>query len=548
MPSGLHCGRARGQGRGRDAPGLASAGDVEDVDLRDLVVLPLRGEGEPAAVGAPVGAALAALGRGEPPRRGARPRRARSRDRRPPSSRRRRARSPDRTTHLPSGERTGAPTRFIIQSDSCVTGCGAGWGPGPRREAGGRQGKEEGGAGGRASLHRVISSGLDGGRTTSIVRDPRYDRRMAERRVPGRAPALLLAGLVALPGCGRGPSAERAPAGTPVVLISIDTLRADHVPAYGYGGVATPGLDRLRADSILFRNAWAPSPLTLPSHVTMLTGALPPEHGVRANAGFTFRSETWPSLPLLLEPAGICDGGGGLVVRAPRRDRAGPRLRFLRGRHRPARARRLRGTSTARRRDGLPGPGLDIDAPRHALLLLPAPLRAARALRPAGAVPIALRLGLRRRDRERGRHRGRLPRSPAGAGPLRSRAAGPHLGPRRRAWGSRRGPALDPSLRRSAAGAAAPQAAGRAPRRGDGGRARPARRHRADGDEPSRPDHSRHGLGAFAPRPSRGRGPAVVRGDPVPAAVPGLERAAIARGPPLASHPGPARRAVRPPA
>jgi choline-sulfatase len=104
--------------------------------------------------------------------------------------------------------------------------------------------------------------------------------------------------------CGRGGDRPRVPAGAPVVLISVDTLRADHLPAYGYGGVATPALDRLRADSVLFRNAWSPAPLTLPAHVTMLTGLLPPRHGVRANAGFTYRGEARATLPGLLEAQG----------------------------------------------------------------------------------------------------------------------------------------------------------------------------------------------------------------------------------------------------
>jgi hypothetical protein len=49
--------------------------------------------------------------------------------------------------------------------------------------------------------------------------------------------------------CGGRADTPRVPGGTPVVLISVDTLRADHLPAYGYAGVATPALDRLRADS-----------------------------------------------------------------------------------------------------------------------------------------------------------------------------------------------------------------------------------------------------------------------------------------------------------
>jgi choline-sulfatase len=89
--------------------------------------------------------------------------------------------------------------------------------------------------------------------------------------------------------CARRPkSSFRAP---PIVLISIDTLRADHLPAYGYRGVATPAIDALARDSILFENAYCPAPLTLPSHTTLLTGLLPTEHGVRDNVGFRLAPE-----------------------------------------------------------------------------------------------------------------------------------------------------------------------------------------------------------------------------------------------------------------
>lgn len=73
---------------------------------------------------------------------------------------------------------------------------------------------------------------------------------------------------------------------TPVILISIDTLRSDHLPAYGYAGVATPNIDALRADSILYERAYSHVPLTLPSHATILTGMLPGDHGVRDNVGY----------------------------------------------------------------------------------------------------------------------------------------------------------------------------------------------------------------------------------------------------------------------
>ncbi|MCZ6783016.1 MAG: sulfatase-like hydrolase/transferase, partial [Proteobacteria bacterium] len=65
-----------------------------------------------------------------------------------------------------------------------------------------------------------------------------------------------------------------------VVLVSIDTLRADRVGAYGRAGARTRTLDGLGAEGVRFETAISPTPLTLPSHTTLLTGLDPPEHGV----------------------------------------------------------------------------------------------------------------------------------------------------------------------------------------------------------------------------------------------------------------------------
>src|SRR5262249_58973152 len=58
----------------------------------------------------------------------------------------------------------------------------------------------------------------------------------------------------------------------------------------------------------LFTNAWSPCPMTLPAHTTMLTGLLPPEHGVRNNAGFTFDGRAHRSLPAMLSERGYATG------------------------------------------------------------------------------------------------------------------------------------------------------------------------------------------------------------------------------------------------
>lgn len=121
--------------------------------------------------------------------------------------------------------------------------------------------------------------------------------------MPGRAAQAAAAAvlLLGLSGCGRGGTTfEKAP----IILISIDTLRSDHLPAYGYRGVETPALDALRRDAILFERAYSHVPLTLPSHASMLTGLLPAEHGVRDNGGYPFEAAKHPYLPRLLREGG----------------------------------------------------------------------------------------------------------------------------------------------------------------------------------------------------------------------------------------------------
>ena len=72
----------------------------------------------------------------------------------------------------------------------------------------------------------------------------------------------------------------------PIILISIDTLRSDHLPAYGYAKVETPAIDAFRADAIRFDRAYSQCPLTLVSHASIFTGLLPAEHGIRDNSGY----------------------------------------------------------------------------------------------------------------------------------------------------------------------------------------------------------------------------------------------------------------------
>src|SRR4051812_37675796 len=94
----------------------------------------------------------------------------------------------------------------------------------------------------------------------------------------------------------------------PIILLSIDTLRADHLPAYGYQKVRTPNIDAFAAQSVVFERAYSHAPQTLPAHASILSGALPFEHGVRDNVGFTLKPGHW-SLPGALHDRGWPTGG-----------------------------------------------------------------------------------------------------------------------------------------------------------------------------------------------------------------------------------------------
>src|SRR5437016_7343844 len=99
-----------------------------------------------------------------------------------------------------------------------------------------------------------------------------------------------------------------APASGPIIVISVDTLRADHLPAYGYTRVKTPAIDALAADGTVFERAYSHAPQTLPAHASMLSGQLPFETGVRDNVGFTVKPGE-RLLPQMLRERGFTTGG-----------------------------------------------------------------------------------------------------------------------------------------------------------------------------------------------------------------------------------------------
>ena len=125
---------------------------------------------------------------------------------------------------------------------------------------------------------------------------------------------MVIAAALLAAACGRGASPGRDDAsperfrGAPVILISVDTLRADHLPIYGYRHVETPNIDGLRRDSVLFERVYSHCPMTLPSHVSMFTGLLPTENSVRNNIGYRFDGAKFRTLAEELRDRGYATG------------------------------------------------------------------------------------------------------------------------------------------------------------------------------------------------------------------------------------------------
>ncbi|MGE5198100.1 MAG: sulfatase-like hydrolase/transferase [Rhodospirillaceae bacterium] len=93
-----------------------------------------------------------------------------------------------------------------------------------------------------------------------------------------------------------------------LVLITLDTTRADRLGAYGATDVETPVLDGIAREGVLFEQAVSVAPLTLPAHSSIFTGRFPPEHGVRDNGGF-FLDDKQVTLAEVLKGKGYRTGG-----------------------------------------------------------------------------------------------------------------------------------------------------------------------------------------------------------------------------------------------
>ena len=93
-----------------------------------------------------------------------------------------------------------------------------------------------------------------------------------------------------------------------VILISIDTCRADYLSCYGHKKNTTPNIDELAKHALLFENVISPAPITLPAHSSMLTGMIPPGHGARNNIGYQL-SPSNLTLAEIMQSKGFSTGG-----------------------------------------------------------------------------------------------------------------------------------------------------------------------------------------------------------------------------------------------
>ncbi len=125
-----------------------------------------------------------------------------------------------------------------------------------------------------------------------------------------RTVALLLVGVATLTGAtlyvlrrDRLAGETASGKGWSVLLVTLDTTRADRLGCYGYTRGRTPRLDRLASEGVVFENAFADAPITLPSHASLLTALYPFEHGVRNNGNFRL-AEKFPTLATVLRERG----------------------------------------------------------------------------------------------------------------------------------------------------------------------------------------------------------------------------------------------------
>ena len=126
-------------------------------------------------------------------------------------------------------------------------------------------------------------------------------RRRRIRLVAAIVTIAAVAGLAALAWRTRRPTGVKRDPGLSVLIVSVDTLRADALGCYGRRDARTPWIDRLAAGGVRFETARAHNVVTLPSHANLLSGQYPLRHGVHDNAGFRFPAERTTLATILQE-------------------------------------------------------------------------------------------------------------------------------------------------------------------------------------------------------------------------------------------------------
>ncbi len=122
------------------------------------------------------------------------------------------------------------------------------------------------------------------------------------RRAPAWALVLFVSLLFGFAGCARAPEKP----GPGIVLVILDTVRADHLASYGYPRETSPNLDRLAAEGERYEHAYSQSPWTLPAVATILTGQPPHVHQAsRASKGLHMVAPSVPTLAELFSKAGF---------------------------------------------------------------------------------------------------------------------------------------------------------------------------------------------------------------------------------------------------
>ena len=147
-------------------------------------------------------------------------------------------------------------------------------------------------------------------------------------RIVGFVLLLLFPGLdlYALSGAGAKVARE---GNLNVLLITLDTMRADRLGAYGWGKARTPNIDALAAGGVRFAHAYCPAPLTLPSHCSILTGTYPLYHKVRNNGSYYLGPEA-VTLAERLRDRGFRDVGFRRLVQRRFAVRGGPGVHDIR--------------------------------------------------------------------------------------------------------------------------------------------------------------------------------------------------------------------------